>query len=426
VRHSFALENYKFSLYFTNIGYYRNRYVSGNARTLTLIRKRTNFQRIRKRRIFMLSSKHCENCGKLFVPERKHGKYCKESCRISAYKKRHGIVAPDFKLLTELNKRLPTPEERKMIELQSALRRQFDILADLERQEKSYLTMEKSMEQVRIKQEEYDLYEREKDPSNSDYNPKYYEKYQYRYISEPSKYEWEQAQKSAETAYKALKPIRSKISYAIDEIEGLKRKIEGLNEDLYIERNRTSGKIITSDEILQRHYDVIPFENEWYDLLGTPEYGFMMNIYGEKEAGKSTFALRLLKYLQNFGKCIYFSVEEGDKLTVQSKLRAVNIRGLDISTEQLPQAILKMASKYDFVLIDSLSSAKIDAQTLREARMRSKKATSYIGTLHVRTDGRLKGGTEFEHNPDIILHVDKAHKITVEKNRYIVGRIGAI
>lgn len=408
------------------MSYIRNRYVSGNARTLTLIRKRTNFQRNEKRKTFMLSSKHCENCGRLFVPERKHGKYCKESCRIAAYKKRHGIAAPDFKLLTELNKRLSTPEERKMIELQSALRRQFDILADLERQEKSYLTMEKSMEQMRIKQEEYDLYQREKDISSSDYNPKYYEKYQYRYISEPSKYEWEKAQKDAETAYKALKPIRTKINYAIAEINGLKGNIEGLNEDLYIERNRTSGKIITSDEILERKYDTIAFEGEWKKLLSTPEYGFMMNIYGEKFAGKSTFALRLLQYLQNFGKCIYFSVEEGDKLTVQSKLKALNMRGLDISTEQLPQAILKIASKYDFVLIDSLSSAKIDAQTLREARLRSKKATSYIGILHVRTDGRLKGGTEFEHNPDIILHLGKDHKITVEKNRYIVGKIGEI
>ena len=370
----------------------------------------------------MLSSKHCENCGKLFVPERKHGKYCKESCRIAAYKKRHGIAAPDFKLLTQLNKRLPTPEERKMIELQSALRQQMDILANLERQEKQLVTDELAMETIRQQQLEYEHYERSKSMESVDYDPQWYYKTKY----EPSNYEWENAKKRSESAYKALKPIRAKLNYAIAEVNGLKRNIEGLNEDLYIERNRTSGKIITSDEILERQYDTIAFEGDWKNLLSTPEYGFMMNIYGEKFAGKSTFALRLLQYLQTFGKCIYFSVEEGDKLTVQSKLKALNMRGLDISTEQLPQAILKTASKYDFVLIDSLSSAKIDAQTLREARLRSKKATSYIGILHVRTDGRLKGGTEFEHNPDIILHVGKDHKITVEKNRYIVGKIGAI
>ena len=252
-------------------------------------------------------------------------------------------------------------------------------------------------------------------------NPKWYEK-QYT-KPEPSKYEWDSATKRSETALKALRPIRININHAIEQIEALKHKIEGLNADLYIEQHRTSGKIITSDEILKRGYNTIPFAGEWRERLGTPEYGFMMNIYGEKFAGKSTFALSLLKYLQNFGKCIYFSVEEGDKLTVQTKLKALDVRGLDIRTEQLPQAILKIASKYDFVLIDSLSSAKIDAQSLREARMRSKKATSYIGILHVRTDGRLKGGTEFEHNPDIILHVDKGHKITVEKNRYMVGKI---
>lgn len=375
----------------------------------------------------MLSAKHCENCGKLFVPERKHGKYCKESCRIAAYKKRHGITAPDFKLLTQLNKRLPTPEERRMIELQSALRQQMDILADLERQEKSHHFGEHAMEKLREQQEKYNFMLREKDEKSSDYNPKWYEKYQYYsdIPKQPTDYEWNEAKKWSENAYKALKPIRGKISIVISEINALKAKIDGLNEDLYIERNRTSGKIITSDEILARKYDVIPFEGEWYNLLGTPEYGFMMNIYGEKFAGKSTFALRLLKYLQNFGKCIYFSVEEGDKITVQSKLRALNIRGLDISTEQLPQAILKMASKYDFVLIDSLSSAKIDAQSLREARLKQKgkRTTSYIGILHVRTDGKLKGGTEFEHNPDIIIHVDKEHKLTIEKNRYIVGKI---
>jgi len=304
----------------------------------------------------------------------------------------------------------------------------MDILADLERQEKSHHFGEHALEKLREQQEKYNFMLREKDEKSSDYNPKWHEKYRYYHDipKEPSEYEWNEAKKWSESAHKALKPIRGKIGYVIDEINALKAKIEGLNEELYIERNRTSGKIITSDEILERHYNTIPFNGEWKELLGTPEYGFMMNIYGEKFAGKSTFALRLLQYLQNFGKCIYFSVEEGDKLTVQSKLKALDMRGLDISTEQLPQAILKMASKYDFVLIDSLSSAKIDAQMLREARMRSKKATSYIGILHVRTDGRLKGGTEFEHNPDVILHVDKDHKITVEKNRYIVGKIPQI
>jgi len=369
----------------------------------------------------MLSSKHCENCGRLFVPARKHGKYCRESCRITAYKKRHGIAAPDFRLLTQLNKRLPTPEEREMIELQSALRQQMDVLANLERQEKLLSGDEVAMEEVRQKQDRYEHYKRSQNRESIDYDPNWF----YKSVFEPSGYEWEDAKKRSEKAYKALQPIRADIGRTLGEINTLKGKIEGLNSDLYIERNRTSGKIITSDEILQRHYDIIPFEGTWKDLLGTPEYGFMMNIYGEKFAGKSTFALRLLQYLQNFGKCIYFSVEEGDKLTVQSKLRALNLRGLDISIEQLPQAILKMASKYDFVLIDSLSSAKIDAQMLREARVRSRKATSYIGILHVRTDGRLKGGTEFEHNPDIILHVDKEHKITVEKNRYMVGKIAS-
>lgn len=366
-----------------------------------------------------LPARHCENCGKLFVSERRHGKYCKESCRIAAYKKRHGIAAPDFRLLTQMGRKLPTPQERRMIELQSALREQLDILGSLEREEKSHLKDELAMGEVLQKQETYDRYLRSRDKNSIDYDPRWHEKYYS--PGEPRQPEWDLAKKRSENAHKALKPIRASIIHAINQIEGLKRKVEGLNEDLYIEQHRTSGKIITSDEILKRKYDTIPFAGEWETLLGTPERGFMMNIYGEKFAGKSTFGLRLLKYLQNFGKCIYFSVEEGDKLTVQTKLKALDVRGLDISTEQLPQAILKMASKYDFVLIDSLSSAKIDAQTLRETRMRSKKATAYIGILHVRTDGKLKGGTEFEHNPDIILHVDKGHKITVEKNRYMVG-----
>lgn len=363
------------------------------------------------------SSRHCENCGRLFTPQRKHGKYCKESCRIAAYKKRHGIALPDFKLLAQMGKRIPTQEERKMIELQSALRQQLDILATLERKEKGHLDDERALEKLREREKELDEWELIKA------NDPYWFKKSSPYFSRARSYEWEKAKERSEKALETLKPIRADINHAINQINALKTKIERLNEELYIERNRTSRKIIKSDEILEREYNIIPFEGEWKDLLGTPEYGFMMNVYGEKFTGKSTFSLRLLKYLQNFGKCIYFSVEEGDKLTVQSKLRTLNIRGLDISTEQLPQAILKMASKYDFVLIDSLSSAKIDAQSLRETRLRGKKPTSYIGILHVRTDGRLKGGTEFEHNPDIIVHVDKQHKTTVEKNRYIVTSI---
>lgn len=371
--------------------------------------------------VSMFSSRRCENCGALFAPKRKHGKYCKESCRIAAYKRRHGIVAPDFKMLARLNRRLPTPEERRMIELQAALRQEIDSLAWLEREERMFAVDELAMEKVRQKQEEYESYLRSRNKDSVDYDPDWLDKPS---VFAPTPFDWENAKKRSEKAFEALRPIRVNINAVLSRIRVLKAKIDGLNADLYIEKNRTSGKIITSDEILQRRYDIIPFEGEWKELLGTPEYGFMMNIYGEKFAGKSTLALRLLKYLQNFGKCIYFSVEEGDKLTVQHKIRQLDIRGLDVSVEQLPQAILKMAGKYDFVLIDSLSSAKIDAQSLRDARMKTK--TSYIGILHVRTDGRLKGGTEFEHNPDIILHVDKNHKITIEKNRYRVGNISPV
>ena len=77
---------------------------------------------------------------------------------------------------------------------------------------------------------------------------------------------------------------------------------------------------------------------------------------------------------------------------------------------------MAMSKKFDFAVIDSLTTAGITADDLRNAKLRGVQ-TSYIGINHITTDGRAKGGTGQEHNPDMVIRIEPFGNAIVEKNR---------
>lgn len=63
-----------------------------------------------------------------------------------------------------------------------------------------------------------------------------------------------------------------------------------------------------------KEYDV---NEKWKQIIGTPEQNFRMLIWGASGSGKTTFALQMLKYLTEFGKVYYNSVEQGKGKSLQ-------------------------------------------------------------------------------------------------------------
>ena len=354
-----------------------------------------------------LSTKICKNCGKTYTPKRKHGVYCKESCRIAAYKKREGIPLPDFSLLKS---NLPSREEIRKRELNGLMSEAAARINQIER----------SMKTDQIDEQAYSIAIEQKRQHTEWLNasaPK--DRVWSRAPKQIHDYDLQRAEERTLRASEKLKPKREEINQLLKTIQRYGKELESLEQEIYISKNKTAGKLHTALSLSEMTFETLDFTGEWKTLLGVPERGFTALIYGEKFCGKSTFALKLADYLTKFGTVIYFSVEEGAKMTMKNKLQALGITNpkLNITSEQLPEAIMKAAKKYDFAIIDSLTTADISADDLRNAKLANAK-TAYIGINHITTDGRAKGGTGQLHNPDIVIKIAPIGIPIVEKNRY--------
>ena len=120
-------------------------------------------------------------------------------------------------------------------------------------------------------------------------------------------------------------------------------------------------KALSVDNILNAKFNVMPFEGKWYDAFGNPERTGSITIYGSSKNGKTDFAVQFSKYLTNFGRVLYFSVEEGLSKTMQvaierNKMKEVGSKFVLTGRETLDELKerLRKHRSPDFVVIDSI------------------------------------------------------------------------
>lgn len=70
---------------------------------------------------------------------------------------------------------------------------------------------------------------------------------------------------------------------------------------------------------------VLDFKNEWFAAFGRVESNSRMLVWGGSGQGKSRFVLQLAKYLSNFCRVAYNSLEMGDSLALGEALEAEEI-----------------------------------------------------------------------------------------------------
>lgn len=134
------------------------------------------------------------------------------------------------------------------------------------------------------------------------------------------------------------------------------------NDAITFERNAKGVR-----EMLSMKYDVLPFDGEWYDAFGTPERTGVWIVWGNSGTGKTTFAMKLAKYLCRFGRVAYDSLEEGaclniQKIMIQEDMMDVNGKFLLIDNEPMEQLIIRMHRRKapDFVIVDSFQYAQLN------------------------------------------------------------------
>lgn len=123
----------------------------------------------------------------------------------------------------------------------------------------------------------------------------------------------------------------------------------------------TVKRALTVNDIRDYKPLVLPFENEWLASIGSPELKGGWIIWGNSANGKTRFALKLAKYMANFVRVAYDSLEEGLSLSMQKAIIDVGMSDvkrsfvlLDKETVPMLRERLTKQRSPQVVIIDSL------------------------------------------------------------------------
>tara|TARA_R110002126_G_scaffold78629_1_gene195623 strand:+ start:11865 stop:12491 length:627 start_codon:yes stop_codon:yes gene_type:complete len=150
-------------------------------------------------------------------------------------------------------------------------------------------------------------------------------------------------------------------------------------------------------DLLSKKFDLMPFTGSWEESFGKPCKQFSMMIYGGSGSGKTELAIQLSKYLTNFGKVAYNSIEQGISHTLQMAMERNNMEQVAdkfqiLDKENLAEmnARLKKQRSPDFLVIDSIQYLQMNKAEYFDFKNEfyPKKGIIYISHID---KGNLKG-----------------------------------
>lgn len=186
-------------------------------------------------------------------------------------------------------------------------------------------------------------------------------------------------------------------------------------------------RALSVNEVLRLQHESFEFDGEWLAAFDKPENRGVWFIWGNSGNGKSTFALKLAKYLTNFGKVAYNSLEEGKSKTIKKAFKRVGmeeVQGklilINDNMEQLTQRLSRQRSP-DIVFIDSLQYTGLNLKRYFELKQKFSHKL-IVFTSHAK--GKMPSTNVAErvmYDADLKIWVE-GHK-AISKGRYI-GKTG--
>ena len=149
--------------------------------------------------------------------------------------------------------------------------------------------------------------------------------------------------------------------------------------------------------VLNAKFNVLDFEGKWLDSIGKPELTGTWTIYGGTKNGKTSCAFQLGKYLTDFGRVAYNSVEEGLVKTIQDiyrreKMEEVAGKFILLNKENISEMyerLMKRKSPH-FIFVDTVQFWDLKFSDYKMLKHDfSKKLIIYLS----HTDGNLPEGT---------------------------------
>ncbi len=156
-------------------------------------------------------------------------------------------------------------------------------------------------------------------------------------------------------------------------------------------------KAFNVNQLLSTKFDLMPFEGVWEQSFGRPCKQFSAMFYGDSGSGKTELAIQFGKYLTQFGKVAYNSIEQGFSHTLKMAMERNNMSEvaknlLLLDRETLPQLIKRLRKQRspDFLVIDSIQYLKMSKEEYFDFKNEfyAKKGIIYISHIE---GGTLKG-----------------------------------
>lgn len=177
-------------------------------------------------------------------------------------------------------------------------------------------------------------------------------------------------------------------------------------------------------ELYRLTFKVLDFKGEWLDLIGTPEVAGSWMIWGNSGNGKTRFALQLAKYLCEFQKVYYNTLEEGGKLTFRKACKENAMEAVKgqffYGKEKLPELIARLEKRRspNVIVIDSLQHFRIGKREYYDLIERFPKKL-FIFISHARgQEPKGEVADEIRYNSDVKIRVERFVAKPVENTRY--------
>jgi hypothetical protein len=127
------------------------------------------------------------------------------------------------------------------------------------------------------------------------------------------------------------------------------------------EEPKSVKRALTITDIERYKPKILEFYGNWLESIGKPELTGVWLIWGGSGEGKTYFAMQLAKYLTEFAKVCFNSLEEGLSSTIKRTVKTVNFgkkndRFLLLDKEKMPDLITRLQRHKSpkVVIIDSL------------------------------------------------------------------------
>ena len=175
------------------------------------------------------------------------------------------------------------------------------------------------------------------------------------------------------------------------------------------------------DQVLRTRFKVLPFEGEWKDAIGCPELPGSWIVWGNSGNGKTRFALQLCKYLCQFGRVAYDSLEEGVSVSLvkaikETHMMEVRKKFVVLDKEPIDQLTerLEKPKSPDIVCVDSLQYTGMSYEQYKALKERfPKKLFIWIshadGTL---PEGRVAKKVRFDSNVKVFVQAYRAEPVS--------------